>query len=248
MIAETNLNHTDFRQYASPEGRWLSPDPYACSLDPSNPQSLNRYAYVLNNPLNLSDPQGLDCVIDGKVDGTIQTDEDCGEAGGKWDDTKATTTGSSLNGAFGLFDWLLGDSADSRNKFSLANLKKYYCNAAPNGSVLAISGSWTKPTLGPIEAGTTGSVEVIYNYDTRESSVFLAAGTTAGIVGKSASISAGNVWGLAPGNTNYKRRVYNGFGRLWQLWWFRFIQQSREPKCTGIFESGEFFDSRLGAS
>jgi uncharacterized protein RhaS with RHS repeats len=38
-------------------GRWLSPDPLAG--DVTDPQSLNRYAYVLNNPTNFSDPLGL---------------------------------------------------------------------------------------------------------------------------------------------------------------------------------------------
>jgi RHS repeat-associated protein len=38
-------------------GRFASPDPLGGGL--SNPQSLNRYAYVLNNPANLVDPLGL---------------------------------------------------------------------------------------------------------------------------------------------------------------------------------------------
>src|SRR6185437_4250370 len=62
--SETALNHTEFRQYASAEGRWLSPDPYAGSMNLANPQSLNRYAYVLNNPLIMNDPRGLDCIYD----------------------------------------------------------------------------------------------------------------------------------------------------------------------------------------
>jgi hypothetical protein len=37
----------------------LSPDPYLGSMDLSNPQSLNRYSYVLNNPTNFIDPLGL---------------------------------------------------------------------------------------------------------------------------------------------------------------------------------------------
>jgi len=42
-----------FREYAI-QGRWPSPDPAGLAVaDPSNPQSLNRYAYVLNNPLAL---------------------------------------------------------------------------------------------------------------------------------------------------------------------------------------------------
>ncbi|NYF81308.1 RHS repeat-associated core domain-containing protein [Granulicella arctica] len=40
-------------------GRWMSPDPYDGSMDPSNPQSMNRYAYVMNSPLNMIDPSGL---------------------------------------------------------------------------------------------------------------------------------------------------------------------------------------------
>jgi hypothetical protein len=40
-------------------GRWMSPDPYMGSMDLNNPQSLNRYTYVGNNPLNWTDPEGL---------------------------------------------------------------------------------------------------------------------------------------------------------------------------------------------
>jgi|GEM_PF-5072333 len=39
--------------------RWLTPDPLAG--DVTNPQSLNRYAYVLDNPTSLIDPLGLQC-------------------------------------------------------------------------------------------------------------------------------------------------------------------------------------------
>ncbi len=42
------------------QGRWLSPDPAGLSAaDPSSPQSWNRYAYVMNNPLAFTDPAGL---------------------------------------------------------------------------------------------------------------------------------------------------------------------------------------------
>jgi RHS repeat-associated protein len=56
--AETTLDPTLFRNHHSRLYRWLSPDPLAGSI--SNPQSLNRYAYVLNNPTNLIDPLGLE--------------------------------------------------------------------------------------------------------------------------------------------------------------------------------------------
>jgi RHS repeat-associated protein len=49
-----------YREYST-QGRWPSPDPAGLTAEnPANPQSWNRYAYVLNNPLSLTDPLGLD--------------------------------------------------------------------------------------------------------------------------------------------------------------------------------------------
>jgi RHS repeat-associated protein len=46
------------------QGRWLSTDPAGlAAVDPSNPQTWNRYGYVTNNPLGFIDPLGLvDCI------------------------------------------------------------------------------------------------------------------------------------------------------------------------------------------
>jgi RHS repeat-associated protein len=55
---ESMTDHAQFRQYSPTQGRWMSPDPYDGSYDASNPQSFNRYAYVLNNPLAYVDPDG----------------------------------------------------------------------------------------------------------------------------------------------------------------------------------------------
>jgi RHS repeat-associated protein len=55
--SETGLDHTLNRQYSSNTGRWLSPDSIPGSA--SNPQSWNRYSYVVNNPINLTDRLGL---------------------------------------------------------------------------------------------------------------------------------------------------------------------------------------------
>ena len=59
--AESSSEHAQFRQYSSTQGRWMSPDPYDGGYDLSNPQSLNRYTYALNNPLSFTDSSGLDC-------------------------------------------------------------------------------------------------------------------------------------------------------------------------------------------
>jgi RHS repeat-associated protein len=55
---ETGLDYANFRYYASGQGRFMSVDQLTGGL--AAPQSLNRYAYTLNNPVNLVDPLGLD--------------------------------------------------------------------------------------------------------------------------------------------------------------------------------------------
>jgi RHS repeat-associated protein len=73
---ESGLDHTWFRQYASKTGRWLTPDPGGLAVvDPLNPQTWNRYAYVNNNPLNAADPWGLEPCQNGidPVNGNICT-------------------------------------------------------------------------------------------------------------------------------------------------------------------------------
>lgn len=58
---DTVANIYDFpaREYNN-FGRWPSPDPSGlAAVQPDDPQTLNRYAYVRNNPLGLIDPSGL---------------------------------------------------------------------------------------------------------------------------------------------------------------------------------------------
>lgn len=52
--------HTPTRQYSQTQGRWMRPDPAGlAAVDPSNPQTWNRYAYVGNNPVSFVDPSGM---------------------------------------------------------------------------------------------------------------------------------------------------------------------------------------------
>ena len=53
---ETNLNYYNARYYSSDTRRFTQPD--TIIQDVYNPQSLNRYSYVLNNPLKYTDPSG----------------------------------------------------------------------------------------------------------------------------------------------------------------------------------------------
>jgi len=53
---ETGLYYYGGRYYDQEINRFISPDPFVQA--PENPQNLNRYSYVLNNPVNLVDPNG----------------------------------------------------------------------------------------------------------------------------------------------------------------------------------------------
>lgn len=55
--AETGLDYFGARYMSAAQGRFTSPDPVAGST--FNPQSLNMYAYVWNNPLRNTDPTGM---------------------------------------------------------------------------------------------------------------------------------------------------------------------------------------------
>ena len=57
---ETGLDYFEARYYGSTQGRFTSTDPLMASGRTNKPQSWNRYAYVLNNPLILIDPDGME--------------------------------------------------------------------------------------------------------------------------------------------------------------------------------------------
>jgi RHS repeat-associated protein len=99
---EDAMYHASFREVSPVQGRWMRPDPMGLgAVDPTNPQSWNRYAYALNNPLSFIDPTGLFCVWD---DGSFDSADDpgtgtassCGSAGGNWFDGAPSDWG--LNG------------------------------------------------------------------------------------------------------------------------------------------------------
>jgi RHS repeat-associated protein len=110
-----------FRQYQPQQGRWLSPDPAGrAAANPMNPQSWNRYAYVLNNPLGAIDPNGLDCVYLDDPGTTVEsidhnaTPADCSgnDNGGYWvpgnvQDSSWVTSIDSENNQIGAFSVLV---------------------------------------------------------------------------------------------------------------------------------------------
>lgn len=65
---ETELDFAQARMYSSTLGRFSTVDPMMASADVVNPQTFNRYVYVGNNPVNITDPSGM---IWGALDGKI---------------------------------------------------------------------------------------------------------------------------------------------------------------------------------
>ena len=66
---ESDLDFAQARYYNFKHGRFTTVDPLMASADIVNPQTFNRYVYVGNNPVNITDPTGE---IWGSKDGTVQ--------------------------------------------------------------------------------------------------------------------------------------------------------------------------------
>jgi RHS repeat-associated protein len=89
-----SLDYFGARYYGAALGRFTSPDPTGLGFaDPSNPQSLHLYQYVLNNPLRFVDHDGLFCYQVSKsivsIDNAAQSASDCAK-GATWVDGVAT--------------------------------------------------------------------------------------------------------------------------------------------------------------
>lgn len=56
---ESGLDFAQARYYNSKHGRFTSPDPLTASASIRNPQTFNRYSYVVNSPYKFTDPLGL---------------------------------------------------------------------------------------------------------------------------------------------------------------------------------------------
>jgi RHS repeat-associated protein len=74
----TGLDYADQRYYASGYGRFTKPDPGSAGST-NNPQSLNRYSYVLGDPINNNDPRGLCTALLGGITQTPYTAGTSGE-------------------------------------------------------------------------------------------------------------------------------------------------------------------------
>jgi RHS repeat-associated protein len=84
--SESGLDNFEARYNSSSLGRFMSPDPDNTGASDDNPQSWNAYSYVLNNPINRIDPDGLDCIY-------VQSD-------GSWRIKRGDCASDTDNGVF----------------------------------------------------------------------------------------------------------------------------------------------------
>src|SRR5262249_41850045 len=96
--SESGLDYAMHRYYNNGFGRFQSLDLLPGRL--GNPQSLNRYAYVTNDPINLVDPQGLNIFtaiwnwLKGNGDGSGNPNDWGGGGGGPVEEIYAGGDGS----------------------------------------------------------------------------------------------------------------------------------------------------------
>jgi RHS repeat-associated protein len=205
------------RKYAYSQGRFMSADPLAG--DVSNPQSLNRYSYVLNNPLSLNDPTGRVCAWTDENDQITgfddppgaggDTEDQCAAAGGTWYSTTETITvnanGDTYDtGPVGFFNSSGGGSGGFFQQIMGA-----VCSVLPSGSTVTVSAA------GGELIGFTGSAGSLVNYNTGEKSIFLSGGYFAGVNGLvSANVGTGAVYNLGDSNSNYSGPFDTGYGGI----------------------------------
>jgi RHS repeat-associated protein len=138
-----SLYDFDFRKHSMSQGRWISPDPLGIgAVDPTNPQTWNRYAYVANNPLSHVDYLGLD---DDECNPEL---EDCGNSGGGTDPNTIwggdpNTGGDLPPGNPG------GDCGGPCNPFAyVSDVGAGFCLVSVTYSTVDYNGaSWSEPTF-----------------------------------------------------------------------------------------------------
>ena len=163
---ETSLENLDARYDSSSMGRFISPDPSGVFLaDLRDPQQLNLYSYVRNNPLSLVDPSGLDCVYlndDGTAVASIDSNSNAQECtglnangepnGGYW--FNGTVDPSSIQTDQNS-DWVFANGTAGNNQFSCTGAE---CDQdSLNSFVNSVVGS--NPAMVYAQGSSTGTIQ-----------------------------------------------------------------------------------------
>ena len=99
---ESGLDFAEARMYKNKHGRFTAVDPLLASANGANPQTFNRYIYTGNNPVNHTDPSGLNWCRDSNGIKWTGFDKACAdsetEVGGS--EMEVTRSGRTNNGYF----------------------------------------------------------------------------------------------------------------------------------------------------
>ncbi|HKV38173.1 MAG TPA: RHS repeat-associated core domain-containing protein, partial [Blastocatellia bacterium] len=84
---ETGLDYANRRVYSSASARFQWVDPYSTSGTATDPQTWNRYAYVMGDPVNSADPSGMatiDKLLPTAAPNTTGDDTSCVPVSANW--------------------------------------------------------------------------------------------------------------------------------------------------------------------
>jgi RHS repeat-associated protein len=134
QIAELGIYHYGARFYSPKLGRFLSAD--TITPNPANPQNLNRFSYVTNNPLRYIDPTGHKACEDGDGQGSCLSDKQATKKyKAKQEKIKAK---SKKNKEKPVSEQTVSsiDDGESNGSGHLASTlaQDDFCNSGPNGS------------------------------------------------------------------------------------------------------------------
>jgi RHS repeat-associated protein len=132
--SESGLDNFGARYDSSSMGRFMSVDPGDAGAALDAPQTWNAYSYVLNNPLNATDPSGLDCIY-------VYLD-------GSWNVVRGDCASDTDNGIF-VDGRIVGNSVwVSKDSDGTVTGVSFLYN--PNGTdVLLLHPEWNIATAGP---------------------------------------------------------------------------------------------------
>jgi RHS repeat-associated protein len=185
-----------FREYNPVHGRWISPDPAGLgAVSIANPQSWNRYGYVLNAPLQMVDPLGLDgyyfaggCVYYAShetIGGTIRVHVvliDCGGTSGGggicWSCGPVSTGGGPISG---------GGGGGKPEKPDTPPKKPNNCDNAPDVTTAGVGGDLA------VVSGIGAQTGLAANGKSGELSLTLTMSLDVGVVAPDAYVYSGIV-------------------------------------------------------
>ena len=228
---ESGLDNFGARYDSSSVGRFMSPDPlYIEAHRLADPQRLNLYAYARNNPVNFTDPTGLDVTL--KCD----TKENCTKAVNDFNNRKGAqfkvelgkdgklqvvSTEKGLSKAEGA---LLGAINDTQNhatinvagntgdaSFGVHDSKGV--NSVDLGNLSQLDAASNKGGLNSGDALAHEALDAYYSLSMGEEAADeAAAGLYPGLYGPTGNVNSLNQFGTAVTGSTYNQAITNGSG------------------------------------